>query len=155
ILACAVRHPEAVARCRLRLVRSSSAPLPPPVMAELERVFRAPVIEAYGMTEAAHQMASNPLPPRPRKQGSVGLAAGPQVAVIDEHGRSLAPNQTGEVVIRGPNVMRGYDAAETINQAAFADGWLRTGDQGYLDADRYLFLTGRIKEIINRGGEKI
>ncbi|HET9595009.1 MAG TPA: AMP-binding protein, partial [Anaeromyxobacteraceae bacterium] len=155
ILARAARHADALARLRLRLVRSSSASLPAQVMAELERVFRAPVIEAYGMTEAAHQMASNPLPPRSRRPGSVGVAAGPEMAIMDEAGRLLAPGETGEVVIRGPNVTAGYEANPEANAKAFTNGWFRTGDQGVMDGEGYLSLTGRLKEIINRGGEKI
>jgi oxalate---CoA ligase len=155
ILARAERNQEIIARSHLRFIRSSSASLPPQVMAELERVFRAPVIESYGMTEAAHQMASNPLPPRPRKPGSVGLAAGPEVAVMDESGNLLRPGAVGEVVIRGPNVTRGYEANPEANAKAFTSGWFRTGDQGVLDEDGYLRLTGRLKELINRGGEKI
>jgi acyl-CoA synthetase (AMP-forming)/AMP-acid ligase II len=140
---------------RLRLVRSSSASLPPKVMAELESVFSAPVIEAYGMTEAAHQMASNPLPPRARKPGSVGLPAGPEIAIMDSTGNLLAAGQTGEIVIRGSNVTQGYSNNPEANQKAFTGGWFRTGDEGYFDPDGYLFLTGRLKEMINRGGEKI
>jgi acyl-CoA synthetase (AMP-forming)/AMP-acid ligase II/acyl carrier protein len=140
---------------RLRLVRSSSASLPPKVMAELESVFSAPVIEAYGMTEAAHQMASNPLPPRARKPGSVGLPAGPEIAIMDSTGNLLAAGQTGEIVIRGPNVTQGYSNNPEANQRAFTGSWFRTGDEGYFDPDGYLFLTGRLKEMINRGGEKI
>jgi acyl-CoA synthetase (AMP-forming)/AMP-acid ligase II len=140
---------------RLRFVRSSSASLPPQVMAELEKTFGCPVVEAYGMTEAAHQMASNPLPPRARKPGSVGVAAGPEVAIMDEEGHLLPRGAIGEVVIRGPNVTRGYESNPDANLKAFADGWFRTGDQGRLDEEGYLFLTGRLKEIINRGGEKI
>jgi acyl-CoA synthetase (AMP-forming)/AMP-acid ligase II len=155
ILARADRNSDVVARSRLRLIRSSSASLPPQVMAELERVFRAPVIEAYGMTEAAHQMTSNPLPPRARKAGAVGLPAGPEVAVMDEAGQLLAPGQVGEVVIRGPNVTPGYEANPDANAKAFTGGWFRTGDQGIVDDDGYLRLTGRLKELINRGGEKI
>jgi acyl-CoA synthetase (AMP-forming)/AMP-acid ligase II len=155
ILARADRHPESVARSRLRLVRSSSASLPSQVMAELERTFRAPVIEAYGMTEAAHQMASNPLPPRARKPGTVGVAAGPDVAIMDERGNLLSRGEVGEVVIRGPNVTPGYEANPEANAKAFTNGWFRTGDQGTLDEDGYLRLTGRLKELINRGGEKI
>ncbi|HEX7623810.1 MAG TPA: AMP-binding protein, partial [Anaeromyxobacteraceae bacterium] len=136
-------------------IRSSSASLPPQVMAELEKVFRAPVIESYGMTEASHQMASNPLPPRQRKPGSVGVAAGPQVGVMDETGRLLQAGSVGEVVIRGPNVTSGYEANPEANAKAFTDGWFRTGDQGFLDEEGYLRLTGRLKELINRGGEKI
>jgi acyl-CoA synthetase (AMP-forming)/AMP-acid ligase II len=155
ILARAERNPEAVKATRLRLIRSSSASLPPTVMLELERVFGAPVIEAYGMTEAAHQMASNPLPPAPRKPGSVGIAAGPEIAIMDEHGGLMARGEIGEVVIRGDNVTPGYANNPAANAAAFAHGWFRTGDQGVLDAEGYLRLTGRLKEIINRGGEKI
>jgi acyl-CoA synthetase (AMP-forming)/AMP-acid ligase II len=155
ILARAGRGREAIARGRLRLVRSSSASLPPRVMKALEEAFGAPVIEAYGMAEAAHQMASNPLPPGERKRGSVGPAAGPEIAVMDEKGTLLAPGSAGEVVVRGPNVMRGYRNNPGANRAAFVHGWFRTGDQGVIDGDGYLRLTGRLKEIINRGGEKI
>ncbi|MBC7945250.1 MAG: AMP-binding protein [Burkholderiales bacterium] len=163
ILERAQGHADFLARRCLRLIRSSSAALPPRVMAELEAAFAAPVIEAYGMTEAAHQMASNPLPPGARKPGSVGRAAGPEIAVMDAAGGMLSHDQTGEIVIRGSNVMPGYasnavanlDANVDANVAAFSAGWFRTGDQGYLDDDGYLFITGRLKEIINRGGEKI
>jgi acyl-CoA synthetase (AMP-forming)/AMP-acid ligase II/acyl carrier protein len=139
----------------LRFIRSSSAALPPQVLSKLEKVFQAPVIESYGMTEAAHQMASNPLPPQPRKVGSVGVAAGPEVAIMDETGTVLPPGARGEVVIRGANVTLGYENNPIANANAFTQGWFRTGDQGYLDMEGYLFLTGRLKEIINRGGEKI
>ena len=154
ILARADRHRDVVARTHLRFLRSSSASLPAPVMLELERTFRAPVIEAYGMTEAAHQMASNPLPPRPRLPGSVGCAAGPEVAIMDQAGGLLPPGQNGEVVIRGPNVMAGYEGNPEANAKAFTRGWFRTGDQGVVEQDGYLRLTGRLKELINRGGEK-
>ncbi|TSC25816.1 acyl--CoA ligase [Corallococcus sp. Z5C101001] len=140
---------------RLRFIRSSSASLPPQVMEELERVFGVPVIESYGMTEAAHQMASNPLPPSPRYSGSVGLAAGPEVAIMDGEGALLPSGELGEVVIRGPNVMSGYVNNPEANARAFTHGWFRTGDQGTLDAQGYLRLTGRLKELINRGGEKV
>lgn len=139
----------------LRLIRSSSAALPPAVMAGLEAAFGVPVIESYGMTEAAHQMASNPLPPRTRKPGSVGPAAGPEVTILDKDGRPLASGETGEIAIRGENVCGGYLNNPEANATAFAGGWFRTGDQGYLDGEGYLFITGRLKEIINRGGEKI
>jgi amino acid adenylation domain-containing protein len=124
-------------------------------MAQIEQVFQVPVIESYGMTEASHQMASNPLPPEKRKARSVGIAAGTQIAIMDDSGRTLGPCQTGEVVIRGPNVTRGYENNPEANKSAFTRGWFRTGDQGWLDSDGYLFITGRSKEIINRGGEKI
>ena len=155
ILTRAGRNAEIIAGSRLRLVRSSSSSLPPMVMAELESVLGAPVIEAYGMTEAAHQMASNPLPPGVRKPGSVGPAAGPDLAVMGEGGALVEAGATGEVVIRGPNVTRGYARNPEANAEAFREGWFRTGDQGVLDAEGYLRLTGRLKEIINRGGEKI
>ncbi len=155
ILARADRNLEALERSRLRLIRSSSASLPSAVMRQLEERFRAPVIESYGMTEASHQMASNPLPPRERKPGSVGLAAGPEIAVMDSHGALLPSGDIGEVVIRGPNVTQGYAANPEANATAFTGGWFRTGDQGYLDEQGYLRLTGRLKELINRGGEKI
>ena len=150
-----VQDREIARRARLRFVRSSSSALPPRIMTHLEDVFRAPVVEAYGMTEAAHQMASNPLPPGARKPGSVGIAAGSEIAVMDEEGRLLGPDVEGDVQVRGPNVMRGYANDPASGDQALADGWLRTGDRGRLDAEGYLFLTGRTKEMINRGGEKI
>jgi acyl-CoA synthetase (AMP-forming)/AMP-acid ligase II len=155
ILTRAARNAEVIKNNPLRFIRSSSSSLPPQVMAELEKVFAAPVIEAYGMTEAAHQMASNPLPPLARKPGTVGLAAGPDVAIMDIDGNLLAKGDTGEIVIRGANVTPGYEANEAANAEAFTNGWFRTGDQGVLDEEGYLAITGRLKEIINRGGEKI
>ena len=155
ILSRAARNRDAIEAVPLRFVRSSSASLPPQVMEALEETFAAPVIEAYGMTEAAHQMAANPLPPRARKPGSVGVAAGPAVAIMDEGGTLLTPGAVGEVVIQGPNVTAGYRGNPKANAEAFVDGWFRTGDQGVIDGDGYLRLTGRLKEIINRGGEKI
>ena len=155
ILARAREHADVIADVPLRLVRSSSAALPERVLAALEETFRAPVLEAYGMTEAAHQMASNPLPPRNRQPGSVGLPAGPDIAVMAPDGRILSSGETGEIVIRGENVTDGYEDNPAANAEAFRDGWFRTGDQGWIDADGYLRLTGRLKELINRGGEKI
>ncbi|MDP6426510.1 MAG: acyl--CoA ligase [Rhodospirillales bacterium] len=155
ILTRAPRNREIIDAGNLRFVRSSSASLPPRVMAELEDNFACPVIEAYGMTEAAHQMASNPLPDAPRKPGSVGPAAGPEVAIMDAGGKILEAGEIGEIVIRGRNVFSGYEANPAANAEAFSDGWFRTGDQGVIDGDGYLSLTGRLKEIINRGGEKI
>lgn len=139
----------------LRFVRSSSSSLAPTVMEDLEAMFECPVVEAYGMTEAAHQMACNPLPPAARKPGSVGPAAGPEVAIMGDAGRLLGPDEIGEVVIAGPNVMSGYHDNAAANAEAFVDGWFRTGDQGRMDAEGYLYLTGRLKEIINRGGENV
>jgi acyl-CoA synthetase (AMP-forming)/AMP-acid ligase II len=155
ILARADRNREIIDLAHLRFVRSSSSSLPPQVMAELEKTFGAPVIEAYGMTEASHQMASNPLPPRPRKPGTVGIAAGPEVAIMDEAGLLLSAGSVGEIVIRGPNVTSGYEGNPEANATGFTDGWFRTGDQGVMDGEGYLTITGRLKEIINRGGEKI
>ncbi len=155
LLARTREHPELADRARFRLIRSSSAALPPAVFAELEATFGAPVIESYGMTEAAHQMASNPLPPRLRKPGSVGPAAGPEIAILDEHGRHVPTGVIGEAAVRGPTIFSGYQDNAAANDEAFVDGWFRTGDQGMLDEDGYLFLRGRLKEIINRGGEKI
>src|SRR5262249_28923356 len=154
ILAKARRHREAIARSRLRLIRSSSASLPAAVMVEMEKTFGVPVIESYGMTEASHQMASNPLPPRARKPGSVGLAAGPEGAILDEEWKALPRGQAGAGSHRGPHVSPGYEANPEANAKSFRDGWFRTGDQGVLDEEGYLRLTGRFKEMINRGGEK-
>jgi acyl-CoA synthetase (AMP-forming)/AMP-acid ligase II len=155
LLDLAPRFKDVIAAGRLRFIRSSSASLPPAVMTALEETFGVPVIEAYGMTEATHQMASNPLPPAPRVAGSVGIAAGPEIAIMGADGVLLPAGATGEVVIRGPNVTLGYENNPSANAAAFHDGWFRTGDQGVLGGDGYLRLTGRLKEIINRAGEKI
>lgn len=156
ILTRADRNREAVEAAKLRFIRSSSSSLPPQVMKALEETFGCPVIESYGMTEASHQMTSNPLPPRARKPGSVGVAAGPEVAIMGEDGTIAESGAIGEVVIRGPNVTRGYESNPDANAQAFTpDGWFRTGDQGVIDADGYLTITGRLKEIINRGGEKV
>ncbi|MFQ5631182.1 MAG: acyl--CoA ligase [bacterium] len=155
ILDRAARNRDIIEGGRLRFIRSSSASLPPQIMKKLEHTFNAPVIEAYGMTEAAHQMASNPLPPQKRKPGTVGIAAGPEVSIMDEDGKLLPQGSIGEVVIRGANVTHGYQSNPKANASAFDNGWFRTGDQGIVDEDGYLRLTGRLKEIINRGGEKI
>src|SRR5438477_673760 len=154
ILLRAPGNPEIVRNHRLRFIRSSSSALPPTVIAELERVFGVPVIEAYGMTEATHQMASNPLGGA-RKPGTVGPSGGPEIRVVDEKGTTVPRGQTGEIVIRGPNVMTAYENNPKANAEAFYDGWFRTGDQGAMDDDGYVSITGRLKEIINRGGEKI
>jgi oxalate---CoA ligase len=146
---------EVLARHPLRFVRSSSSAMPPQLIQQLETMFKAPLIESYGMTEAAHQMASSPLPPLQRKAGSVGRAAGPEVRIRGEDGEFVAPGETGEIVIRGPNVTAGYESNPKANEEAFVDGWFRTGDQGVIDAEGYLSITGRLKEIINRGGEKV
>jgi acyl-CoA synthetase (AMP-forming)/AMP-acid ligase II len=124
-------------------------------MHDLEAAFGAPVLEAYGMTEAAHQMASNPLPPGPRKPGSVGPGTNVGISIRDGSGTVLPAGERGEVCIFGPNVITGYENNPEANATAFFDGWFRTGDQGYLDDQGYLTLSGRLKEMINRGGEKI
>ncbi len=140
---------------RLRFIRSSSSSLPSRVMQELEKAFGCPVIESYGMTEASHQMTSNRLPPGKRKAGSVGVAAGPEVRLMAADGSFAAPGDDGEIVIRGPNVTAGYVNNPKANAETFRDGWFRTGDLGRFDGDLYLTIEGRLKEIINRGGEKI
>ncbi len=156
IVARAKRNSDIVSSTRLRFIRSSSSSLPPQVLHQLEDTFDVPVVEAYAMTEAAHQMTCNQLPPGSRKPGSVGCAAGPEVAIMDESSADLlAQGETGEIVIRGENVTPGYENNPTANTENFVGGWFRTGDQGVLDKDGFLTITGRLKEIINRGGEKI
>jgi acyl-CoA synthetase (AMP-forming)/AMP-acid ligase II len=139
----------------LRFIRSCSASLPAEMMAKMETVFGVPVLEAYGMTEASHQMSSNPLPPAAHKPSSVGKATGIEIGIMDDAGTLLATGAIGEVVIKGPNVVDGYENNPEANAKSYTNGWFRTGDQGFLDAEGYLTLTGRIKELINRGGEKI
>ncbi len=155
ILSRAAGNLDVIAANPLRFIRSSSSSMPTQVIAELEKVFGAPLIESYGMTEAAHQMSSNPLPPAKRIPGSVGLAAGPEVGIMNLAGELLPAGEIGEIVIRGENVTAGYENNDKANAEAFTHGWFRTGDQGTLTEDGYLSLTGRLKEIINRGGEKI
>lgn len=139
----------------LRFIRSCSAPLSPEMMEQLEKAFGAPVLEAYGMTEASHQMASNPLPPAARKPGSVGMGTGVKISIMDAEGNHLPAGTAGEVVIQGPNVIEGYENNPEANATSFSAGWFRTGDQGILDNEGYLQLVARIKELIIRGGEKI
>jgi acyl-CoA synthetase (AMP-forming)/AMP-acid ligase II/acyl carrier protein len=155
ILNRAGRHADVLEQVQLRFIRSCSASLPPRVMHELEETFQAPVVEAYGMTEGTHQICCNPLPPRTRKPGSVGLPTGTQVCILDDAGCQLDVGEVGEIAIQGSTITQGYESNPQANEQAFTDGWFRTGDQGYLDQDGYLFITGRTKEIINRGGEKI
>ena len=140
---------------RLRFARSCSSALPRPLQEEAEERFRIPIAQAYGMTEAAHQMASNPLPPEERRPGSVGRATGIEIGILDEQWRQLPPEHVGEVAVRGASVIDGYRDNPEANASSFRDGWFRTGDLGRLSADGYLTLDGRIKEMINRGGEKI
>src|SRR5262245_16362958 len=155
ILARAERNAAIVSSHRLRFVRSSSAALPPVVLERMEAAYGVPVLEAYGMTEATHQMASNPPPPRPHKPGTVGYGLGAHGATRGEAGAPWPPGARGEVVVRGRNVIDGQENDPEANATAFVDGWFRTGDQGVIDGDGYLALTGRLKELINRGGEKI
>ncbi|MGB8932364.1 MAG: AMP-binding protein [Anaeromyxobacteraceae bacterium] len=137
----------------LRFARSASAPLPVAVKREFEARFGVPVVESLGMSEAAGQVTSNPLPPAPRKEGSVGVAFGNELRVVDDGARPVATGTVGEVAIRGANVFAGY--LGDVAPRSHRDGWFLTGDLGYLDDDGYLFLTGRRKELINRAGEKI
>src|SRR6202140_2966245 len=139
----------------LRFIRSCSAPFSAGLIHNIEQLFGVPFVEAYGMTEAAHQMTSNPLPPRHRKAGSVGVGAGLRISIMDKQGNHLGTNHRGEIAIQGANVFRGHENNAAANAHAFVDGWFRTGDQGFLDSDCYLHLTGRIKDIIIRGGENI
>jgi oxalate---CoA ligase len=145
----------AVARSPLRFIRSASSALPARVGEELERLFGAPAIESYGQTETATLVAISPLPPRPRKPGAAGVAAGPEIAIVDAEGLRVPTGARGEVVVRGANVMAGYEDEPETTAASFAEGWFRTGDLGHLDTDGFLFITGRLKDVINRGGEKI
>lgn len=149
-----VQHPPPEAST-LRFVRSCSAPISPDLIRKAEDLLEVPCVEAYGMTEAAHQMTSNPLPPRQRKSGSVGLETGIRVGIIDKKGYLLGTNKRGEVVIQGASVFRGYENDPEPGSLSFVNGWFRTGDEGYLDEDSYLYLTGRLKDIIIRGGENI
>jgi acyl-CoA synthetase (AMP-forming)/AMP-acid ligase II len=148
-------HGKPAEAASLRFLRSCSAPLSTELIQKIEDQFGVPFVEAYGMTEASHQMTSNPLPPRHRKAGSVGVGAGLRIRIMDKAGNSVENNQRGEVAIQGANVFRGYENNPEANASAFVNGWFRTGDQGYLDEDCYLHLTGRIKDIIIRGGENI
>ncbi|MDM9583996.1 AMP-binding protein [Nostoc sp. GT001] len=155
ILARASRNTEIVKANRFRFIRSSSASLPPIIIEQLEATLNAPVVESYSMTEASHLMTTNPLPPKVRKPGTVGYGFGVEVGIMDSEGNLLSQGSLGEVVIKAPNVIDGYENNPEANATAFVNGWFRTGDQGAVDADGYLRLTGRIKELINRGGEKI
>lgn len=138
----------------LRMLRTGAGHLDPRIAQSLEAIFDVPVIQAYGSSETAF-MACEPLPPNPRKVGSVGVPGGSEVAIIDDQGNKLPVNTEGEVAVRGPKVFDGYENNPAANSAAFIDGWFRVGDLGYFDHDGYLFLTGRTKEVINRGGQKI
>jgi amino acid adenylation domain-containing protein len=155
LISAARRDKRGARQSSLRLIRSASASLPTDVLEELEGLFGVPVIETYGMTEAASQIAANPL--ERRKPGSVGKPAGAEIAVMDSEGRQLPAGKQGEIALRGPTITRGYDGNEVATRSAFRGGWFRTGDLGYMDAEGYLFLIGRIKkaDVINRGGQKV
>jgi amino acid adenylation domain-containing protein len=153
LLSAVDRDKRSVQRHSLRVIRSASASLPPVVLGELESLFGVPVIETYGMTEAASQVAANP--PARRKPGSVGQPAGAEIAIMDREGRRLAAGERGEIALRGPTIAKGYDNDIAATQSAFRDGWFLTGDLGYLDRDGYLFIVGRIKDVIKRGGQQV
>ncbi|OJJ44750.1 hypothetical protein ASPZODRAFT_71435 [Penicilliopsis zonata CBS 506.65] len=141
---------------KIRFIRSCSSPLSPKTFQDLETTFNAPVLEAYAMTEAAHQMTSNPLPPGKRQPGSVGLGQGVEVKILDQDGNEVPQGQEAEICVRGQNVTKGYLNNPSANASSFTkDGFFRTGDQGKKDPDGYVIITGRIKELINKGGEKI
>lgn len=155
ILVEAAAYADTLARSRLRLIRTASMACAPSLIRALEATFQAPVIETLGMAETASQIASNPLPPGIRKLGSVGLPNALEVRIVDEMGAVVPSGTPGEIIVRGPGVVRGYDDDPEADRRAFVAGWFHTGDQGYVDADGYLFITGRLKELINRGGAKI
>lgn len=149
------REAAGIARRNLRFIRSCSAPFPPETIVEMEEMFGVPILEAYGMTEAAHQVASNPLSGGKRVLGSVGRGTGVSIAIMDQNGNLEAPGVAGEVVIKGPNVTEGYEDNAEANSKCMTNGWFRTGDEGVMDSEGYLTLVGRLKEIIIRSGEKI
>jgi acyl-CoA synthetase (AMP-forming)/AMP-acid ligase II/acyl carrier protein len=153
VLSAADGHKRRAPRSSLRLIRSASSTLPHKVLDGLEALFGVPVIDTFGMTEAATQIAANPLDRR--KLGSVGKSAGAEIAILDRKGRPLSAGRRGEIALRGPTITRGYDNDAVATRSAFRGGWFRTGDLGYLDKDGYLFIVGRIKEVINRGGQKV
>lgn len=151
-----LRNPPPTTLPNIRFIRSCSSPLPPGIFHKLEETFKAPVLEAYAMTEAAHQMTSNPLPPAKRRPGSVGIRQGVDVKILDQAGLEVVRGSEAEICIRGANVTKGYLNNDEANKVSFTkDGYLRTGDQGRQDHDGYITITGRIKELINKGGEKI
>lgn len=151
-----LKSPAPTDKVDIRFIRSCSSALAPSTMAQIEEKFKAPVLEAYAMSEAAHQMTSNPLPPLAKKPGSVGLGQGVDVTILDQQGNELPIGSEGEISVRGENVTSGYLNNPKANKEAYTkEGWFRTGDQGKLDPEGYVFITGRIKELINRGGEKI
>ena len=155
ILLRAQKNSDKAKKLNLRFIRSSSASLPPVIFEQLNDIFQTPIIEAYGMTEAAHQMASNPLPPAIQKPGLVGMPAGPKICIMNDKNEKLSQGQIGEICIKGDNVTNGYENNPEANKQSFVNNWFRTGDEGFFDKDGYLKISGRLKEIINKGGEKI
>lgn len=155
ILLRAQKNSDKAKKLNLRFIRSSSASLPPAIFEQLNDIFETPVIEAYGMTEATHQMASNPLPPAIQKPGLVGMPAGPEICIMNDKNEKLPQGEIGEICIKGDNVTNGYENNPEANKQSFVNDWFRTGDEGFFDEDGYLKISGRLKEIINKGGEKI
>ena len=155
ILLRAQKNSDKAKKLNLRFIRSSSASLPPAIFEQLNDIFQTPVIEAYGMTEATHQMASNPLPPAIQKPGLVGMPAGPEICIMNDKNEKLLQGEIGEICIKGDNVTNGYENNPEANKQSFVNDWFRTGDEGFFDEDGYLKISGRLKEIINKGGEKI
>ena len=155
ILLRAQKNSDKAKKLNLRFIRSSSASLPPAIFEQLNDIFKTPVIEAYGMTEATHQMASNPLPPAIQKPGLVGMPAGPEICIMNDKNEKLSQGEIGEICIKGDNVTNGYENNPEANKQSFVNDWFRTGDEGFFDEDGYLKISGRLKEIINKGGEKI
>ena len=155
ILLRAQKNSDKAKKLNLRFIRSSSASLPPVIFEQLNEIFQTPVIEAYGMTEATHQMASNPLPPAIQKPGLVGMPAGPEICIMNDKNEKLSQGEIGEICIKGDNVTNGYENNPEANKQSFVNDWFRTGDEGFFDEDGYLKISGRLKEIINKGGEKI
>ena len=155
ILLRAQKNSDKAKKLNLRFIRSSSASLPPSIFEQLNDIFETPVIEAYGMTEATHQMASNPLPPAIQKPGLVGMPAGPEICIMNDKNEKLSQGKIGEICIKGDNVTNGYENNPEANKQSFVNDWFRTGDEGFFDEDGYLKISGRLKEIINKGGEKI
>ncbi len=155
ILLRAQKNSDKAKKLNLRFIRSSSASLPPSIFEQLNDIFETPVIEAYGMTEATHQMASNPLPPAIQKPGLVGMPAGPEICIMNDKNEKLPKGKIGEICIKGDNVTNGYENNPEANKQSFVNNWFRTGDEGFFDEDGYLKISGRLKEIINKGGEKI
>ena len=155
ILLRAQKNSDKAKKLNLRFIRSSSASLPPAIFEQLNDTFQTPVIEAYGMTEATHQMASNPLPPAIQKPGLVGMPAGPEICIMNDKNEKLPQGEIGEICIKGDNVTNGYENNPEANKQSFVNDWFRTGDEGFFDEDGYLKISGRLKEIINKGGEKI